>query len=255
MLNADRLSNLLKPQGFTLRYAGSFVKTIIFVRNSNIPRLFEHLNVYGQGKAGEAVNASTGISASSSQSGDACVGEEDLALMYALATNAEHHWTIVGNTGEAKAWEERLAQNTDFHCRATADSKGPALHARLQPVFSAVDRYIAKIGDVNTVFDSEYRYRESAADDTKREANQLASLIGYIGPSWDDIQLACLVLFKYSSEVEGQESPFRGKKWHEDSDLRARIYLLAGYVREKRHLYAAGQSLSCGSPGASRSLA
>jgi hypothetical protein len=238
-LSPDRLSLLLEPQGFWLRDVDSVTKTIAFVRQSTIPRLYEHLNVYGQGKVGEAVYATTAISGSTSHSCDECISEEDLTLLYTLETDKDRHWTLVRTKEEAEIWESRVAQVADFQCRATGHSKGPLLHERLQPAFSAVDRYIGKLGNVNDVFASEYRYSQQAPAVQRSEAERLASLIGYIGESSEDIQLACLVLFLFAPEVEGREDAFRGKKWHEDPSLRVRIYLLIDFIRAKRKLFAA----------------
>jgi hypothetical protein len=241
LLSPDRLNVLLKPQGFWMRYVDSITKTIAFVRQSRIPRLYEHLNVHGQGKLGEAVYATTAISGSTSHSCDECVSEDDLTLLYILETDKERHWTLVRTKEEAEAWEITLAQYTDFHCRAIAEAKGPPLRERLQPAFDAIDHYVLKLGNVYDVFASEFRYSSNAPAVLRREAERLTSLIGNIGESSEDVQLACLILFLFASEVEGQENAFRGKKWHEDSSLRVRIYLLVDFIREKRKLYAASQ--------------
>jgi hypothetical protein len=83
MLSPDRLRALLEPQGFRLRDADYVTKTISFVRPCSIPRLFDHLNVHGQGKVGEAVYATTAVSGSTNHSFDACVSEVDHSLLYA----------------------------------------------------------------------------------------------------------------------------------------------------------------------------
>src|SRR5262249_11154624 len=78
--------------------------------------------------------------------------------IFTLETDKERHWTLVRTRDEAEMWEKRLAEIADFQCRATAQSKGPLLRERLQPAFSAVDRYIAKSGNLNDVFASEFRF-------------------------------------------------------------------------------------------------
>jgi hypothetical protein len=239
MLSPDRLSVLLTPQGFWLRDVNPVTKSVSFVRPSDIPRLYEHLNVHGQGKFGEALYATTAISGSMNHSGDECVSEQDSTLLYVLETDKERHWTLVRTKDEAEAWEKTLAQHADFQCRATAHAKGPSLRERLQPAFDAVDRYILKFGNIYDVFASEFRYFRNAPAEPRREAERLASLIGNIGESSEDLQLACLVLFLFASEVEGGANAFSGKKWHEDSSLRVRVCLLADFVREKRKSYAA----------------
>ena len=238
MLRPGRLSAILDRQGFWLRNADFVTKSITFVRQSTIPRLYEHLNVCGQGKEGEAVYATTAISGSTGHSQDRCVSEEDHTLLYTLETNKERHWTLVRTQAEAKVWENRLAQAADFHCRATAQSKGPLLRERLQPAFSAVDRYIVKLGNVNDIFDAEFRYFQEAPALQRRQAERLAFLVGSVGDSWEDVELACLVLFLFAHDVEGGEDAFRGKTFYDDPILRVRVYLLIDFIREKRKMYA-----------------
>src|SRR5262245_44515075 len=95
MIRPDRLALLFKPHGFWLRDADSETKTLAFVRQATIARLYEHLNVRGQGKHGEAVYAKTAISASTSHSSDKCVSEADLTLLSCLESDKERHWTVV----------------------------------------------------------------------------------------------------------------------------------------------------------------
>jgi len=237
MLSADRLSDLLKPHGFWCWESDCVTKTIGFVRSSTVPRLYEHLIVEGQGKAGEAVYAKTAISGSTTQARDECVAEVDLTLLYALETDKDRHWTLLRNKQEAQIWETRLARVADSQCRATAQTKGPAMHERLKPVFAAVDRYIAKLGNLNDIFESESNFFQAAPAEQRSEADRLASLIGNIGESSDDVELACLVLFLHAPQVEDQPSAFRGKKWYEDPNLRARIYLMVDFIREQRNRY------------------
>lgn len=234
MLSIDRLISRLEPQGFWLRDTDKSAKAIAFVRPSTIPRLYEHLNIFGQGKAGEAVYATTAVSGATNHTNDGCVAEVDLTLLYALETDKARHWTLIYNEHEAKAWEGRLVNVAASHCRKTAERKGPSLRERLQPAFSAVDRYITKVGNLNDVFASEFRYFRDSPADQREQAEQLALLIGNMGESSEDVQLACLFVFLHASEVEGRADAFRATKWHEDANLRARIYLLVDFIREQR---------------------
>jgi hypothetical protein len=87
---------------------------------------------------------------------------------------------------------------------------------------------------VNDVLASEFRFFQEAPVERKNEAERLASLIGDIGESSEDVHLACILVFLFAPEVEGADDGFRGKKWHEDANLRVRIYLLVDFIREKR---------------------
>jgi hypothetical protein len=242
MLSPDRLSALLKPQGFWLREADSLTKEIAFVRAAEISRLYEHLNIQGQGKLGEVVYATTSVSGSTNHSCDDCVSERDLSLMYLLETNKERHWTLVNTSEEAKQWECNLAQHADAQCRATARAKGPSLRGRLEPAFNALARYVSKIGNIYEVFDSEFKYCSDAPTAQRAEAEELAWRMGNIGESSEDIQLACLFLVLFGRAVEGRRHVFRGRKGEEGGSLRVRIYLLVDFIREQRKLYLSSRS-------------
>jgi hypothetical protein len=241
MLSPDRLSALLKPQGFWLRDANSLTKEIAFVRTSETAPLYEHLNVHGQGKIGEAVYATTSVSGSTNHSDDDCVSERDLSLMYLLETDKDRHWTLVHTREEAKRWEISLAQHADAQCLATVRAKGPTLRATLAPAFDALTRYISAVGNIYKVFDSEFKYFSDAPAEQRAEAEELAWRVGNIGESSEDIELACLFLFLFSSDVEGRRNVFRGRKWEEDGSLRVRVYLLVDFIREQRKLYLASR--------------
>jgi hypothetical protein len=90
------------------------------------------------------------------------------------------------------------------------------------------------VGDLNDVFASESRYFQAAPAEQRSQAERLASLIGNMGESSEDVQLACLVLFLHASDAEDRADAFRGTKWHEDAKLRVRIYLLVDFIRELR---------------------
>jgi hypothetical protein len=167
MLDPKRLTSLLEPTGFSLKFADNVTKNIGFVRSSHIHRLFEHLFVGGAGKKGEAVSAQTSISGSSFSQFDECIAEsDDHALLFAMATD-DYNRTILKNREDAVAWEKKLAQLADFHCSRTAKLKGPALAERLQLAFLARDRYIERIGNPADIFDSEYAYFENAPPSSK----------------------------------------------------------------------------------------
>jgi hypothetical protein len=236
MLSTDRLKKLLETQGFSLCRADLVTKDIYFVRPSRIHRLYEHLHICGQGKKGDAVYATTAISGSSAYSYDSCITEIDRSLLFALEADVERHWTIVNNTKQAKEWETKLAKHADSYCRATAQAKGPALSERLQPSFAAVDRYIDKVGDVNNIFDSEHRFCFEAAEEVKKEAERLAFELHTL-ESTDDVQLACLILATFATDVENRLNPFLERKVREDSGLRVRLYLLVDYFRDRRREY------------------
>jgi hypothetical protein len=58
---------------------------------------------------------------------------------------------------------------------------------------------------VNDVLASEFRFFQEAPEAQRSEAERLASLIGNIGESSEDVQLACLVVFLFARDVEGRE--------------------------------------------------
>jgi hypothetical protein len=241
MLDPQRLDQLLRPYRFRVLLVDIVTKEIWFVRPSPLRRLYEHLQVVGQGKQGEAVYAVSGIAGVQFFGAifDSAVGEEDLSLLYALETNRDRHWTIVETVQQAKEWEIRLAEQAHSHCQATAKRMGPALFERLQPILDIVDSYVAKLGNLTEIFDKEYLYASRSSSEERKEADRLVlgASSGRSQGLADDLQLACLVLARFGREVEGHENPFAGKKVHEDPPLRARIFLLADLIHGKRLEY------------------
>jgi hypothetical protein len=65
-------------------------------------------------------------------------------------------------------------------------------------------------------------------------------LIGNFDES-QDMQLACLLLFVFAADVQGHENAFRGKKWHQDPNLRVRIRLLIDNIHDQRNLFLASE--------------
>jgi len=240
MLSPKRLSKLLEPLGFVLRESDSCTKEIALVRLSSIPRLFEHLRIHGSGRRGEAVSAETAISGARGVAIDPCIAARDLRLMLALEQNPEMHYTLVETNDQAQAWEQRVASLADTYCRATADSEGRALLERLAPALHTLDRYIEMVGDMNAIFDAEYKYFQDADPSHRDAAERLAQHLWRVEPA-ADAELAALILLRFSKAVDGIDYALQGQCFEEAADLRARLYLLVDFVSDKRRVWRAGR--------------
>lgn len=238
MVKPERLSALLEPPGFHLIEVDKWDQKIAFCRSAIVPDLFEHLIIHGQGKRGDAVYATSAISALPHCYDDPCIVIEDQSLLQTLSTDPVRGWTVVLDAKQAKVWEVKLAAIANEHCRALGETKGPDLIAKLRPTRLALDQYVAKLGDLNAVFDSEFQFFSTEPLDRQKEADRLAF---EFGKTCDDVRLACLVLDKFAADLEGRPGAFRGRRVDEDEELRARVRLLSNYIREKREVYQANE--------------
>lgn len=232
LLSSKRLGSALKAQRFELYRSCTVTKEIGFSRPSSIPRLYEQLRVYGQGKRGDAVYATTAVSVSPSWIHDDCISIEDLGLMFALESDAERHWTLLADANDAKRWEKKLTELADAACRDTTEKHGDSLAARLRSDFELLDRYIDQIGDMRAILDAEYRFVENADDHERALVDQWS-----IGKG-DDWRLACHVSIRYGNEFIPAATAIFRSKLHESTQLRTLLYLLADQVAACRTRYA-----------------
>ena len=126
-----------------------------------------------------------------------------------------------------------------------ASDKGPLLFQRLAPVFTAVDSYIQRLGDLFAILDSEFAFVPEASAAEQAEVDRLAtSACQFLYLNRDDAKLASLTLVRFGSEMEGRASPFQHTIPPRDDGLASRLILLADYVRAKRSEYEMAGGLS-----------
>jgi hypothetical protein len=109
---------------------------------------------------------------------------------------------------------------------------------RLQPVFLAVNSYIAKLGDLSAIFDREFAFIHEGTDAERNEVNELtfqAERILYL--ETEVTKLACVTVIRFGSEVEKAPNPFLSKRFFRDGNLSARLILLVEHLRKKRIEY------------------
>jgi len=224
LLSPKRIGRGLAPQRFSLCRSCTTTKEIGFSRPSSMPRLYEQLHVCGQGKHGEAVYATTAISASPNWINDDCVTIVDQNLMFALEHDAHRHWTVLSDMNDAKSWESQLVQLADGACTRTTEEYGPLLAERLEEPFTIYDRYADELGGMTPIFGSEFRFIDDATD---RE-QQLVDLWS-IGKG-DDWRLACHLLIRNAPKLLPDPHVFLDSKLHECAPLRTLLYLMTDRV-------------------------
>lgn len=238
LLSAKRLSFLLKNVGFELLSSNTKTKDIHFVRHSPVKNIFEHLHIVGQGKSGEAAYATTAIAGVRYFLPAACVAENDLQLLYALETDTSRHWTILHSLEDAKRWEIRLSEIIDSFASNTSVQKSSELIRRLDPVHHAINQYISLSGNPAAIFDREHAFFQTHSPQIRAEAERIASGSCIQDWSWDDVNLASLVLTSYGPQVEGKPDPWKDVVPIDSQEyLLPRIYLLSDYFYGHRLTY------------------
>ncbi len=235
-LSEKRLVELLKHDGFELVSFDKTTKDIHFVRNSKMDQLFEHLFVCGQGKWGEVVYAFSTVSAVRLFSDKGIVSEEDdNELLYELETDKERHWTELNSLVETKAWEQQLAKVAAIFTARNAENKGPKLLARLDRYFDDVQKYLCLAGDINSIFEREYQWTMEFNENIRNAAERVADNSFLRHAAYDDVLLACLILFKYGDSVEGKSTPWQGvMPLDSKNNLYPKILLIADHLVSKR---------------------
>jgi len=230
----EKLSKKLAPFGFALNSPGWLKGSITFLRASSVPRLHEHIRISG----GRVAYAETVLSGATFAVCMASVSEEDNRFRSFLSPNTWYHTSTLDNAATARAWQNRLVENADAYCKAMATEKGPQLCRRLQPVFTALDSYLQRLGDIFRIFDREFAFVSEVSSNEQPEINRLTTHAGqmlYLKP--EDATLASIALVRFGSEVEKIASPFQNKSPHRHDGLAARLILLADHVRRERIEY------------------
>jgi hypothetical protein len=230
----DKLSQRLAPFGFALNLPETHKGGISFVRPSTVERLYEHVLI----RAGRVAYVEAVISGATFTSCHACVSETDERFRTLLSEGTWYRTSALDTWAAAHAWQKRLVENADTYCQAMAAEKGPLLSQRLQPVFTAVDSYIQRFGDVFAILDREAAFVSEASSEERRVFERLASLAhSMLYLNSEDATLASIALVRFGEEVEDAPCPFRDKVPHRDAGLAARLILLADLVRAKRIEY------------------
>jgi len=119
-----------------------------------------------------------------------------------------------------------------------AAEKGPLLAQRLLPVFTAVDSYVRRLGDVFAILDREAAFASESSPDQQVEVDRLTALVrSVLYLNSEDATLASVALVRFGEEVEGAATPFRDKVPGRDAGLAARLILVADHVRAARRAY------------------
>jgi len=230
----DRLSQRLAPFGFALNLPETHKAGISFIRPSTVARLHEHILI----RTGKVAYAEAVISGATFTSCHPCVSETDERFRAFLSDGAWYRTSALESWAAAHSWQQRLVENADAYCKAMAAERGPQLAQRLLTVFTAVDSYIQRFGDLLAIFDREAAFVSEVSPEEQAEIERLATLArSMLYLSSEDGRLASFALVRFGKEVEGSTSLFESKVPHRDAGLAARLVLLTDHVRAMRLEY------------------
>ncbi len=254
--NVDQLARLLVPHGFSLNLPEAFKRhfgdvanddersnrdlskllksRISFARPSAAPRLYDHIRICPPPEA----FAELIVSAATFESCHRSVSNVDGRFRTFLSENSQFQTSHLTTAADVATWLRRLAENASTFCEFAAAEIGPALSQRLQPTFTAVDRYEQSLGDMFSIFEREFAFVAAASANEQAEIERLTdfgSRMLYLKS--EDAKLASFALVQFGSEVDGKSS------WHRDAarrpveELIPRLILLTDLVRKRRGEY------------------
>lgn len=204
-----------------------------FSRPSDIPSVFEHLHVCGQGRHSEVLYAKTYLSAIKHFHDDECVSIRDLDLMYRLERDTDRHWTEIHTPADKVDWQNRLIEAADDACRQTARKLGAELLSLISRERGVADRFIALAGDLNSVLDREFSY----LNETPHEHQQQIKFWSW--PRNDNQVLACHLFFRLVADVESRLLENCDCKLKDNDSLRRIMHMISDHVAECRDRFIA----------------
>jgi hypothetical protein len=170
--NPNKLLQQLAPLGFALNLPETHKGGISFVRPSTVERLYEHVLIH----TGRVAYAEAVISGATFTSCHPCVSEKDSHFRAFLSEGIWYQTSALETWAAAQAWQKRLVENADAYCKVMAAEKGPLLCQRLLPVFTVVDSYVQRFGDVFAILDREAEFVSEVSPKEQAEVERLATL-------------------------------------------------------------------------------
>ncbi len=228
----EKLGPRLRPFGFDYAYDFAIYE-IGFSRPSDIPGIFEHLHVCGQGKHSEVLYAKTFVSAIKHFSDDECVSIRDIDLMYRLERDKDRHWTEIRTPADKVDWENRLVEAADEACRRTTQKLAGELLGLISNERDEADRFIAVAGDLTTVLDREFAYLNETPHDRQQQIKVW---------SWannDNQVLACHLFFRLAHDIDSRLMEKCNCRLRENDPLRRLMHMISDHVAECRDRFIA----------------
>jgi len=230
-VDASRLLSLLGgKEGFAL--ARREPDEFALVRPSTLDGLFEHIEISGAGKSGEALGCDLAVSVVGGQLGTK--GMCELELLAELATDPERGVTIVQTAEQAQDWERRVVEIAPPGVRALAQREGPALLARTARARAAVQAHLKQLPDTHDLDVLKRlllgRLEPQRADVARRLAGRPGVLQKAGAELLYDVACMAIVLF----EVGNQASAEVKLDPLEDRELMWRIQLLVDHIEARK---------------------
>jgi hypothetical protein len=223
----DRLLGHLKTEGFGVGVRTYAVDSLTFVRPSFTEDLFESVIVEAQGRHGEAVGASVGVSITKTVAFKVL---GDVRLLDELDENKERCWTIITDDRKARQWECELARLAPSRAREWAQKTGPGILKTTAETRLAVKRYLARLQPQDGLEEVLAHLKATTPPEIAKNAERLVYCPGASGVEGTEVayEVACYAILRYSTELEGRS--FAGLTPLEDASLMNRIKVLGDWL-------------------------
>lgn len=240
-IQPKRLLSMLTPLGFALGRVSTIEDSFELVRVSKTPALYEAVMVSSQGKRGEAVSATIGISVTKLVMTKGLVETRLLMEVADVKELVDEYgfWVpgrgqaIIETTERAKQWEEQLASVASERAAEMAADVGPELLERTKSARNAVGKYLECLSDIKEVGNQLRCLRQQAERPIVAEAERLANWPGVLQEvGTEEVYLmATLCILHFQHHVENTTGSFIGCDPLENEQLMWRIQLLVDKLR------------------------
>lgn len=204
-VNCNRVHKKVEPFGFCQRLRKMSAHDCAFVRPDEMKGLYQHLEIWFQGRRREAVYAYTGVDITQHVG----LSNKRRHLVPGIATNVERQWSVIHDDQQAKAWENRLCELIPAIFAAVSVSERQGLLTETQSSRDQAMRCLARLSLAESL-EEQVRSLGSRHPKLIARANQLADIPGVmcIAHADDLFVVACLlILLDEESAPLARDSP------------------------------------------------
>lgn len=235
-IHANRLLDLLQPQGFQLSWDKKSFHSIGYIRLDQRPGIYQGIMVNGQGKRGEAVYPYIFLSLLRGEPYTKRLNEVKFIDDIKVNWNADRSWSIIKTDHDAVMWESELAKRALDLLNDFSYERGDIFVKQNEEYMDIVTKYEGKLVGLESLEGDQVVGFGDDCSDLRKIANEIAEslqipcLPGEMGQRAR--RLAFFTLLHFSGEVENDASIYSGK--HPLSDDRL---LIVGTLLAERIYY------------------
>jgi len=239
-IKAERLQELLRPNGFELIWQCGIEKTICFARQSPVIGVFERAMAVTVGRVGEEVAlAEVQASLLRGRAFHKDLIERQVLTEFGPAEKrgtVEQYLTPVSTQMQAQEWEYEFSKLVPSFAVALADAKGPELLKKTVTIRKAVERYLGFLPPSDGLEAIRSKLTLKTTDEQRMNAERLSDVSLMIPDGELIYDVAALLVVIYAPEVEDKGDKLELVDPWSDFGSMSRIQLIADFLTTKYQL-------------------